>query len=788
MLCGQWICVAISVIFGIATAYSSFCIVPFLIFCCYCVVCFSRTSLLMLSLIVLVFALTYVYAVYVDSQNHSKLSFQEANVTGTIQSTPVINGNRLSFQLQMNNDETVQLFYKIPSRELKEKLKQLTPGMVCAFTGTLKEPPSSRNFYAFDYKDYLNKQHIHALFEAEAILNCVQKDMSFVHWLFSVRQAVVSYIGENFSGQSAAFMNALLFGDRQYMTFEVEEQYQEFGLVHLLAISGSHIVLLTAICYFVSLRMGMTRESTTMFLLVCIPLYMFLAGATPSVVRASIVAVIVFGALTRAVRVSGMDALSMTLIIMIFYDPYVLFDIGFQFSFVGSFSLLLSSSHLLVNENGIVKNSIYISVISQLTSIPILLYHFGYVSPYSILLNMIYVPFLSLLVLPVCIVVLVCLICLPIVSQWLANLLSQCIHVSNVMLQMCEALPFVRLTFGQTQPLLVALYCISIITVLLSWEGLIWRKYRLLFLSSLFLLSTCHYAFPYVNAYGSVTYIDVGQGDAILIRLPYNQGTYLIDTGGTLPVKKEEWQQKKHEFSVGHDILVPFLQKEGVRMIDKLIVTHGDMDHMGAAQEVLQSIAVKEIVFGKKIKFSLLEQQIQQLAAQKNVPTRIVEKGDSWKAGETVFSVLSPEGEEKEDNNQSIVIWTKIGGLTWLFTGDLEEVGEKRFIQWYPELHADVLKVGHHGSKTSSSGQFLDAVQPKIAIISVGEKNHYGHPHSEVLERLNMRGIEVWRTDEQGAISYIFREEKGTFHSKLTYDETQKKRRLLHAVFKNRLI
>lgn len=786
MFRGQWSYVAISVIFGIATAYSSFSIVPFLIFGCYCLICFSRTSLPILSLIVLVFGLTYVYAIYVDTQNHSMLSFRETNVTGTIQSTPLINGNRLSFQLGMESNETVQLVYKIPSRKLKEELKQLHPGMVCAFTGTLKEPPPPRNFYAFDYKDYLYKQHIHALFEVESTSNCVQKDISFIHWLYSVRQSAISYIGETFSGQSGAFMNALLFGDRQYMTFEVEEQYQQFGLVHLLAISGSHIVLLTAMCYFVSLRIGMTRESTTMLLLVCIPLYMFCAGTSPSVVRASIAAVIVLGALTQAIRVSGIDALSMTLMIMLFYNPYVLFDIGFQFSFVGSFSLLLSSSRLLASENGIVKNSMYLSVISQLTSTPILLYHFGYFSPYSILLNMIYVPFLSLFVLPMCVVLLICIVFLPIVSQWLAHILSLCIHVSNVMLQMCEALPFVRLTFGQTPPFIVMLYCMSIVSVLLSWEGLIWRKYRMLFLSSFFLLSICHYAFPYVNANGSITYIDVGQGDAILIRLPYNQGTYLIDTGGTLPVKKEEWQQKKHEFSVGHDILIPFLQKEGVRMIDKLIVTHGDMDHMGAAKEVMQSIAVKEVVLGKKIKFSLPEQQIKQLAVQKNIPIRIVERGDSWKAGDAVFSVLSPEGEEKEDNDQSIVIWTKIGGLTWLFTGDLEEIGEKRLIQWYPELHADVLKVGHHGSKTSSSQQFLDIVQPKTAVISVGENNRYGHPHIEVLERLRERGIEVWRTDEQGAISYVFQGETGTFRSKLTYDETQKKRRLPHAVFKNR--
>lgn len=134
--------------------------------------------------------------------------------------------------------------------------------------------------------------------------------------------------------------------------------------------------------------------------------------------------------------------------------------------------------------------------------------------------------------------------------------------------------------------------------------------------------------------------------------------------------------------------------------------------------------------------------------------------------------MLAPTGKARSENNASIVIWAKLGGLTWLFTGDLEEEGEKFLIATYPDLRADVLKVAHHGSNTSSIAPFLSAIQPDVAIISAGERNRYGHPHKEVIERFEKMGIEIWRTDKQGAISYVFKAEHGTFRSKITYDET----------------
>lgn len=712
------------------------------------------------------------YTTYVQGQNKPLGESYEAT-RGVIYNTPLINGDRLSFQVEDQNKNIVQLSYKMKSASEKKQMRQLHAGVSCIFDGERKEPQIARNFHGFNYRDYLYKQNIHFILEATYISECRKTSLSLVQWILLLRQQAILGVTEMFPEQSGAFMNALLFGDRQQMTFEVEEQYQQFGLVHLLAISGSHIVLLMVIVYFILLRSGVTREIATVCLIFFIPIYMILAGASPSVIRASITGVLMLIAFMCSIRLSSLDALSITAICMLIFDPYLVFNIGFQFSFVGSFALLLSAPLLLESGNGVIRNSIYISLISQLVSTPILLYHFGYYSPYSIFLNILYVPFLSLIVLPCSIIILICMPIIPFLAKSFANVLSIGLNLSNDFLSYCESLPFTRLNFGQTPILLVALYCVSIISVLMVWERRISKGMMFIFAGIFLFISTGHYVYPYFRESGSVTFLDVGQGDAILIRLPYDQEIYLIDTGGTIRLNKEEWQRKKHEFSVGNDILIPYLQKEGIKKIDKLIVTHGDADHIGAAQELLSNITVKEVVFGRKEQEAILEKAVKKQALEKEVKISEVGEGESWRLNEAEFFVLAPTGKERSENNASIVLWAKLGGITWLFTGDLEEEGEKGLVATYPDLRADVLKVAHHGSNTSSITPFLSAVQPNIAIISVGERNRYGHPHKEVIERFEKMGIEIWRTDKQGAISYVFKGERGTFRSKITYDETR---------------
>ncbi|MBM6647401.1 DNA internalization-related competence protein ComEC/Rec2 [Bacillus sp. RIT 809] len=771
---GQWGYVAISFIIGIAITFSTSHLLTACCFVCYVLFCLYRTSRKTFIFCMIACFSGAMYTTYVQSLN--KPLGEPYEVTrGVVQNTPLINGDRLSFQIEDQNKNLVQLNYKIQSASEKKQLQQLHAGISCTFKGEVKEPQTARNFHVFDYRNYLYQQKIHFIFDVTYISECQKTSLSLVQWIFLLRQQTISKVTEMFPEQSGAFMNALLFGDRQQMTFEVEEQYQQFGLIHLLAISGSHIVLLMVIMYFVLLRSGVTKETATVCLIVCIPLYMIVAGASPSVVRASITGVLLLVAFMCSIRLSSLDALSITAICMLIYDPYLIFNIGFQFSFVGSFALLLSAPILLGRSNGVVRNSIYISIISQLASTPILLYHFCYFSPYSIFLNLIYVPFLSIIVLPCSIIILICMPVIPFFAKGIAYVLSLCLTISNDFLSYCESFPFIRLTFGQTPLFLVAIYCFSIVSIFVIWERVITKKILCIVVGVFLFISTCHYVYPYFRESGSVTFLDVGQGDAILIRLPYDKEVYLIDTGGALPVKKEVWQQKKHEFSVGHDILVPFLQKEGIKTIDKLIVTHGDADHIGAALDLLSSIIVKEVVFGRKEQDAVLEKVVKKKALEKSMKISVVGEGEGWRVNEAEFFVLAPKGKEKGENDSSIVLWARLGGLTWLFTGDLEEEGEKFIVSTYPNLRANILKVAHHGSKTSSTDTFLSLVQPTVAIISVGERNRYGHPHKEVIERFKKMGIDIWRTDKQGAISYVFNGEKGTFQSKITYDETHRR-------------
>ena len=473
---GQWGYVAISFIIGIAITFSTSHLLTACCFVCYVLFCLYRTSRKTFIFCMIACFSGAMYTTYVQSLN-KPLGDPYEVTRGVVQNTPLINGDRLSFQIEDQNKNLVQLNYKVQSASEKKQLQQLHAGISCTFKGEVKEPQTARNFHVFDYRNYLYQQKIHFIFDVTYISECQKTSLSLVQWIFLLRQQTISKVTEMFPEQSGAFMNALLFGDRQQMTFEVEEQYQQFGLIHLLAISGSHIVLLMVIMYFVLLRSGVTKETATVCLIVCIPLYMIVAGASPSVVRASITGVLLLVAFMCSIRLSSLDALSITAICMLIYDPYLIFNIGFQFSFVGSFALLLSAPILLGRSNGVVRNSIYISIISQLASTPILLYHFGYFSPYSIFLNLIYVPFLSIIVLPCSIIILICMPVIPFFAKGIAYVLSLCLTISNDFLSYCESFPFIPLTFGQTPLFLVAIYCFSIVSIFVIWERVITKKF-----------------------------------------------------------------------------------------------------------------------------------------------------------------------------------------------------------------------------------------------------------------------------------------------------------------------
>lgn len=671
--------------------------------------------------------------------------------------------------LDRKNNEKLLIRYKIKSKEEKEELKNTNfYGRVCQVTGQLTEPSIAKNPNAFNYLKYLASKKVYKIVELEKhpLEKCSLINTTPLTFIKQLRFSGIHYLEKNFPPEIAALSSALIYGDRSLFDPEILMDYQKTGIVHLLAISGLHVSLLIGMVFYMGIKIGFTRQFMMNFLLVILPIYAILTGASPSVIRAVLMLFLVLFLLRwkEKIRLSPIDAISLTFMIYVFFTPLIIFDAGFQLSFSVSFAIILSSSSILPRYQQTISAMIVTSIIAQLAALPILLYHFFEISFISIAANLLYIPLFSFVFLPGLYMLYLIQIIFGDTPSILINLLMKIITLANSLIARLADLSYAQLVTGRPSWIIFFVYFLVILIIFLLWEaGLNQKRRQKVILLALFLF-TFQNVWNWVNPFGEVTMIDVGQGDSILIHFPFRNGTYLIDTGGTIQFEEEEWKKAAKPFEVGRDVVVPFLKGKGITTIDKLILTHGDTDHIGGAQAILKDLKVKQIILPSVAEPSSLELHIIKEATKKGIQVVKAYEGSQWKNGESLFYVLSPEMYfQGERNSGSIAIKANIGGLNWFFGGDLDQEGEERIIKKYPNLKIDVLKAGHHGSKTSSSEMFVNQIKPRIALISVGERNRYGHPHNEVLERLN--NTIIYRTDHYGAITFRFYKESGTFSS-----------------------
>ncbi|WP_078413835.1 DNA internalization-related competence protein ComEC/Rec2 [Priestia abyssalis] len=700
-----------------------------------------------------------------EQQNQTSLSPSTTFFQGRISTVPDINGQTLSFKFRLSK-ETVIVRYTTVSKEKKNELQQLKAGLSCRLNGELVKPETERNAGVFNYEHYLYQQRIHWILQASDIsVEQCREDVRIKDAFSRWRDKGLRFIGEHVDQPAAGMMQALIYGERKYISEETLQHYQEGGVIHLLAISGLHVGFLAGMIFYVLIRLGVTRERATAFLLLILPFYAIIAGAAPSVIRAVMMTVLVLMVLFMKTAMTPHDAISLTFLLMLAADPYYIYHIGFQLSFVVSFFLIMSHRLIENTSASFWHQLLAASIVSQLSSLPLILYHFYQISLLSLPLNLLFIPLFSMVILPACLCILCLLMIVPFLGETLSFILNMLLDVSDRLVAFAVTFPYTRLIFGQPSLLVTISLYIGMLWLFAAWESN--GKHRVWAGSCLVLLMLFQYYQFDMSAEGRVTVIDVGQGDSILIELPYRKGVYLVDTGGKVSFEKEPWQEKRHSFEVGKDVLLPFFYARGIRQIDKLFITHGDYDHAGAAETILNNVKVQELVIGKKDSLAELEKNLVEKSRSQGIDVILAEKGDMWREGNFSFYVLSPTGNEKSKNDQSLVLYTKLGGLTWLFTGDLELSGEEQLVKDFPALRADILKVGHHGSKTSSSSLFLDHIKPKAAIISVGKHNRYQHPHSSVIEEFEKRKILLFRTDEDGAVYFRFRQNKGTFHQQI---------------------
>lgn len=719
----------------------------------------------------IIFLLFFIRGEVVEKNNGTVLHGTETTFSVMVQQPIKIDGNSFSaYAKDQKSGEKLLLQYKISSLEEKKKLERLTPGYICTVSGELEKPLPASNPNAFDYQEYLwHKGIFWRLKTVQLMPDDSVKPSGPIVFIQYLRQKGTTYIYEHFPEETAPLVAALVFGDRTTMEPDLLEAYENLGIVHLLAISGLHVGMLVGILFYVLLRLQISREKATNILIAFLPFYSILTGASPSVIRACAMMLVLlfFAKYSRRLKIAPIDTICIVFFFYIFIVPNVIYDVGFQLSFSVAFALLLSSPFLTKLRFKPQALLICTSFIAQLSSVPIMLYHFYEFSLLGIVANIIYVPLFSIIVLPLLLVVFLFHLFLGSFMDPILYFLDYTVRMINGFTKSLSRLPFSVITLGRPLPFFLSLYFITIpFTFFRLEKAKTIRRSALLLLIPIAMM-LLHYGSNHYGAKGEVTMIDVGQGDSIFIKLPNNKGTYLIDTGGNLQFETVEWRKRRNPFDTGENIVVPFLKSKGITKLDKLILTHGDIDHVGGAMALLQSVSVNEVVLPKSHEPSELEENIIELCKEKNIPIRYAWKGDSWSTTEARFYVLAPMSDSMSRNNQSIVLYAQLGGLDWLFTGDLETRGEALLMAYYPSLTVDVLKIGHHGSNSSTSDDFLDYLQPKTALISAGVKNRFGHPQQEVISRLQKLDIRIYRTDKDGAISYYFRNEGGTFFTQL---------------------
>ncbi|WP_028391872.1 DNA internalization-related competence protein ComEC/Rec2 [Bacillus cihuensis] len=704
-----------------------------------------------------------------EKNNRTELSGKETNFTIIFTDSFDIDGDLLKGFVRTDNNEKLQLKYKISSESEKINLQNhLKIAMSCPAMGVLEIPSGKRNFNSFDYRLYLKRQGIHWVLKADSIqfAKCMSNKHSIKQAIQDFRNKGISYVNIHFPESSRGYVNALIFGDQKLIDEEELKDYQRLGIVHLLAISGLHVSFLTGVIFFIGIRAGVTREKMSLVMFLFLPIYIILSGASPSVLRSCFMAMLFFFLAFFKKSISATETISIIYLLLLLFNPNHLYNIGFQLSFSVAFAIIMSLSIMGRFSNQFIA-LLVTSILCQLAAIPILLFHFFEFSLIGVLLNVIFIPIYSVILLPFAILVLLIHLLTNQIGDLLLFFLNKSFVLCNTVAGFTADLPFAYISFGKPTFPIHLLLVVVIFLLLASWDLGDHRKTKILSLL-LILLLVLQYNIQKLSPFGEVTFIDIGQGDSIFIKLPFNKGNFLIDTGGSLSFEQEVWKVRRKTYSTGEDIVIPFLKSKGIHTLDLLILTHPDADHIGSADDIVKHIDVKKIIIGGGSEEIYKDQVFIQTAIKLGIEISSVKRGDHWSVGDARFYVLNPYQYEEDTNESSIVLYAEIGGGSWLFTGDLGEQGEQELIQVYPDLSADILKVGHHGSKTSSSEAFIDSLQPKIAIISAGVNNRYGHPHQQVLEILSKAGVSVYRTDLKGAISYQYdKKGNGTFSTSL---------------------
>lgn len=668
---------------------------------------------------------------FLTKANQTEQAYQAAPTQlAKIQMVPdtiSVNGDLLSFRGK-EAGQTYQVFYILKSEKEQEFFKNLNQTMLLSGQVDLEEATPQRNFGGFDYRTYLKHEGIYRIANLSSITEIRQQSsLSFFERLHELRRQAIVSIQRNFPAPMQHYMTGLLFGYLDKSFDEMSDVYTSLGIIHLFALSGMQVGFFVALFRFIILRLGLRRDYVDILQIPFSLVYAGLTGFSVSVIRSLIQSVF------ANLGIKKLDNLAFTLMTLFILMPNFLLTTGGILSFTYAFILSFIDFDKLSHYQKILTECFAIS----LGSLPVLLYFFSVFQPLSLLLTAIFSLAFDTLILPVLTFV---FLLSPLVK---ITALNPFFVFLETIIKFSKSLIGTPLVFGRPS--------LGILLLLLLIIGLLYDCYRhkkvAIFLFSIIALLFFQIKHPLEN---EVTVVDIGQGDSILVRDVKGQ-TLLIDVGGKVRFSEKKSWQKRLADSNAERTLIPYLKSRGIGKIDQLVLTHTDTDHMGDMLEVAKELKIGQVLVSPG---SLTKPDFVVKLRQMKTPVHAVSAGDNLPIMGSHLQVLYPNAVGDGGNNDSVVLYGNLLGKNFLFTGDLEEEGEEQMMATYPNLPVDVLKAGHHGSKGSSSPEFLDHISPQMALISAGQNNRYKHPHQETLDRFQNQNMTIYRTDQQGAIRF----------------------------------
>lgn len=628
-------------------------------------------------------------------------------------------------------------------------------GDVLKIKGKLERPTKQKNFGEFNYESYLARENIFTylnVWQEKDIQKVGEDDSNFlVYFSLSARDKIKEITKHHLPPPYSFLLIGMLLGEKSFISPNLKEIFTEAGIMHILAVSGLHVGII-AMALLALLSILKLPKKLKLFTLVSILImYASITGYRPSVLRATIMFVLLIGG--KLINRNGNLNISLffAAFLILLANPLILHDAGFLLSFIVTFFVINLSPILQELFSKIVawiRNPLAVSTAAWIGIFPLSAYFFSKVSIISIVSNIFIIPLTGIAVILGLITFFIGL-----VSSSLASIVAYINYLVLILItsiaKSFSSLPFAFIYIAQPSIIVITLYYLTVFVIIeLFYNKTISQKIKekvaLIILLVILLIIIVQVFFPAENL--KVNFINVGEGDCILIEAP-NKINILIDGGGT----------SQSDFDIGSKIVVPYLRRKGINKINLLVLTHPHLDHLEGLLPVIREFKVGVVLDGGLSCDSSEYREFISLILKKGITYHKARAGDNF-----IFSnnleifLLNPLYDSdfynvSDFNNASIVVKLFYKNADFLFTGDIEESTEKELLVWENILQSDILKVGHHGSSTSDNLEFLDKVDPSIAIITVG-KNPFGHPSQKIIERLENRNIQIYRTDEDGTI------------------------------------